>query len=133
MSRTRGGLRRTRRARRARPVQRRGLGRSSWVGATILIAAGLLLLLQDVSAFNLGRWWALLFLIPAAAAGVSAWNAYRAKQQEQALVSLAGGLLSLMLALVFLLEMSIPWTYLWPLLLMAAGGLLLLRQAPLRH
>jgi hypothetical protein len=114
--------------RRAARAERRALRGGNWVGALILIALGVMLLFANYTDFDLGRWWALLLLIPTAGAAVTAWNAYQAQQAGQAAAAVVGGLVSLGLALVFLFDLSVPWHNVWPLLLIAAGAVLLLRQ-----
>jgi uncharacterized membrane protein YhaH (DUF805 family) len=116
--------------RRAARAERRVLRGGSWVGALILIVLGAMLLFANYTDFDLGRWWALLLLIPAVGAAVTAWNAYQAQQTGQAAAAVVGGLVSLGLALVFLFDLNVPWHNVWPLLLVAAGIVLLLRQAP---
>jgi hypothetical protein len=62
-------------------VDRRALrgGRSggAWIGGVVLIALGAMILLQDQVGLALGRWWALLLLVPAAGAFASAWRGYQ--------------------------------------------------------
>lgn len=125
MSQTRSEARQARRAARAR---RRTLRGGPWAGALVLIALGVMLLIEDFTAFALNQWWALLFLIPAAGGWITAWNAYRAGQPRQAMTAFVAGLVCLGLALVFVFEVDLPWTSIWSLLLIAAGASLLLRR-----
>jgi uncharacterized membrane protein YhaH (DUF805 family) len=101
-----------------------------WVVALVLIGLGAMLLVQQYTDFDLGRWWGLLFLIPAVGASISAWNAFRAGEDGQALTALVGALISLGLAATLLFDLALPWRGIWPALLILAGVGLLLRRQP---
>lgn len=114
-----------REARRQRRLARRS---GSWVGGAILIGLGALLLMQQTGALAIGRWWALLIMIPAIAAFVAAWDEFRAAGSvlNGAVIGLlVGGLLLATVAIVFFLDLD--WAWFGPALLLLAGVGLLIR------
>lgn len=73
------------------------------------------------------KWWTIFLIIPAVGALVAAWNAY---QQEghlsgEVVAPLIGGITLLVLATVLIFDFA--WGVLWPLVLIAAGGAVLVR------
>ena len=105
--------------------QARALRGGSWVWGAILIAAGIFLLLQNLTAFSLENWWALLILIPAAGAFANSWRVYQSSKRlsAPARASLIGGILLTMVAAIFLFNLN--WTVVGPILVILAGlGLL---------
>ena len=113
-------------ARRSRLESRREARASrsagTWVGGAVLIALGIILMLQNLAIFDLENWWALFILLPAVGAFGNAWNAYRnagGYLNAQARGSLAGGVLLTMVAAVFLFQLD--WTMLGPVILILAG------------
>jgi hypothetical protein len=98
----------------------------AWVGWAILIAVGILLLLQPLTSFSMENWWALIILIPAAGAFANSWRIYRSSRRlsAPARASLIGGILLTMVAAILLLDLN--WTILGPVLIILAGlGLLI--------
>jgi hypothetical protein len=98
----------------------------AWVGGAVLIAVGVLLLLQTLTSFSLENWWALIILIPAAGAFANSWRIYRSSSRlsASARASLIGGILLTMVTAIFLLDLN--WTVLGPVLIILAGlGLLI--------
>jgi hypothetical protein len=98
-----------------------------WVGGAVLIALGIVFLLQNLGLFYLNNWWALFILIPAFGAFASAWRIYQAAGGHlvaPARGSLFGGLVFTLIALIFLFGLN--WGLLWPiiLILIGAGALL---------
>ena len=95
---------------------------SGWLVGVVLIAVGVVVLLINLdviqAAFN---WWALFILIPALAAFVSAWNAYRedGRLSRRSRGSAMGGLFILTVALIFLLDLN--WGDMWPVFIILAG------------
>jgi hypothetical protein len=101
-----------------------------WIGGAVLIALGLLFLLQNLGTFSMKNWWALFIMIPAVGAFASAWRQYQeAGNRLNAGVrgSLFGGLVLTIVAAAFLLQWS--WGLVGPALLILvrlsvlAGGM----------
>jgi hypothetical protein len=93
----------------------------------VLIALGIIFLLHNSGLFYLNNWWALFIFIPAGGALASAWRAYRVAGNRitpAARGSLTAGLVLTAVALIFLLNLN--WGLVWPVLLIIAGGSLLL-------
>lgn len=94
---------------------------SNWVGGLVLIGLGLVFLLQNLTGAQWGNWWAIFILIPAFWAF---FEAYQVAQSEghwsQRAIGIAiGGLVPLVIALVFLFNMN--WGKIWPVFLILAG------------
>ena len=64
-------------ARREERRAERGSNSTAWIGGIILIALGIIFLLQNVRGIYLNNWWALFILIPALGSFADAWSAYR--------------------------------------------------------
>jgi hypothetical protein len=95
--------------------------RRGWIPGIILIALGLIFLLQNLTNFHLQNWWALFILIPAIGSFATAWNQY---QQAGRLTSasrgpLIGGLVFTLISLIFLLNLD--FSRFWPIFLIIAG------------
>ncbi len=97
------------------------------VGGAILIGLGLMFLYQNFTGWVPGNWWALFILIPA----VASLNQARLLYQQSGTLTpamrgpLTGGLVLLLVALVFLFGLS--WTLFWPAVLVVVGvGMLLI-------
>ena len=103
--------------------------RSGWIVGLILIAMGGLFLLQNLGiAVFVGNWWALFILIPAIAGFSAAWMRYQQDRQftPTVLGLIAGSLVPLTIALIFLFNFS--FGNLWPVLLVVLGVGMLLRS-----
>jgi len=88
--------------------------------AVVLIALGVIFLVQNYTGVELGNWWALFILIPASGALAAAWAAWRAGMHPVAVSGpLVGGLVMLTVAAIFLLELQ--WSRVWPVFLILAG------------
>jgi len=108
----------------------RNSNRGGWIFGLVLIAVGLVFLLQNAGLPVLvGNWWALFILIPAIGAFAAAWTRYEENGQiTPGVVGLAtGGMVPLTIALIFLFNFN--FGYAWPLLLVVLGGGMLLRGA----
>jgi LiaF transmembrane domain len=102
-----------------------------WVGPVVLIVIGIIFLLQNIGVQLPGNWWAVFFLIPAVYSFAGAWKSYRASGGDltmAALGPLIGGVVLLVLALVFLFDLSLNWGVVLPLILIAVGVAALLRS-----
>jgi hypothetical protein len=111
-----------RQARRQARAARRG---GAWVGGAVLIAVGILLLLQTLTSLSLEKWWSLILLIPAAGAFANSWRIYQRSDHLSAAAraSLLGGILLTMVTAIFLLDLD--WTIFGPILIILGGlGLL---------
>lgn len=94
----------------------------TWVGGAILIGLGVMLLLQNYGAFYLRNWWALFILLPAVGAFANAARAFRdsgGHLTSPARASLIGGLVLVLVAAVFLFNLS--WGLLGPAIIILAG------------
>ena len=93
----------------------------AWLGGFVLIALGAIFLLQNLTSWQLNNWWALFILIPAISSLANAWRAYRAKGRLDSGASgaLTAGVIMLLVALVFLLNLS--WGAIWPVFLIVIG------------
>jgi hypothetical protein len=115
------------RRREERRAARGGRSGGAWIGGAILIALGIIFLLQNLGAATLENWWALFILIPAVGAFGNAWRSYQAAGGHltaSARGSLIGGFALTMVAAIFLFNLS--WGLLGPLLIILVGiGLLL--------
>lgn len=100
------------------------------IGALVLIAIGLIFLLQNMGYQLPGNWWALFLLIPAFFSFAGAWKTF---QRAGGVVTMAvvgpliGGLVLLALAVVFLFDLDINWGLVLPAILIALGLAALLR------
>lgn len=113
--------------RRRRDERRISLGAGSWIIGGVLIALGVLLLLQNQGLVNAENWWALFILIPAFGALSAGWRMYQISSNRLT-VGAAGsfivGLLLLAVTAIFLFGLN--WTLLGPALLILAGIALLI-------
>jgi hypothetical protein len=98
-----------------------------WAGGVILIGLGLLLLLQNLGGLQLENWWALFILIPAIGGLGAAWSNYLEagrRVTREVRSSLFGALILILITAIFLF--SLNWFIFGPVLLILAGGGLLL-------
>ena len=105
-------------------------GPHGWVVGAVLIALGVLFLLQNAGFFTMINWWALFILIPAFFAFSNAVTSYQASGRLTAAGrgALTSGIFLTLLTAVFLF--GINFGVYWPLLLIL-GGILLLVNAVL--
>ena len=112
--------------RRRRREERRA-GRMPWLGGVILIALGIIFLLQNFGLPVLDNWWALFILLPAVGAFGNAWRDYQnagGRLTASARWSLIVGLILTIVTAIFLFNLN--WGLLGPVLIILAGlGLLL--------
>jgi hypothetical protein len=88
--------------------------------AGVLIAIGVISLVENYTGLKLGNWWGLLILIPTSAALAAAWSAWRSGMSPAAVSRpLVGGLAMLTIAAIVLLELQ--WSRIWPVFLIVAG------------
>jgi hypothetical protein len=97
-------------------------GAGSWLAGAVLIALGLIFLLQNFGLFYLQNWWALFILIPAFGAFGTAWALYRSNDNRfpiAATGSLVTGVILTLLSLTFLLGLN--FSLIWPFFLVLGG------------
>jgi hypothetical protein len=111
--------------RRAERMHRREMrwssGGGAWVGGTILIVLGVLLLLNNLGFYLPRHWWALFLLIPAFGSFASAWSMYRSAGSATAPVrgAFVGGCILVLLTGLFLIDFE--WGKYWPVILILLG------------
>jgi hypothetical protein len=108
------------------PTRRQRRHSGGWIGGTMLIGLGLILLLQNLTGFSLRNWWALFILLPAAGAFTAAWSNYQEAGRVTSAVraSIFGGSILILVSATFLFGLN--WAIVGPLLLLAAGVAILL-------
>ena len=96
-------------------------GNGAWVGGTILIVLGALLLLNNLGFYLPRHWWAIFLLIPAAGSFASAYSMYRRAGAATAPVrgAIVGGLILVGLTVLFLIDFD--WGKYWPVILILLG------------
>ncbi|HLF28942.1 MAG TPA: hypothetical protein VJG32_21660 [Anaerolineae bacterium] len=97
-------------------------GNPAWVGGVILIVLGLVFLVQNLTGFELGNWWAIFILIPAIGSLATAWRIIQAnggRVTPAARGPLTGGLILITVAAVFLFNLD--WGAIWPVFLIIIG------------
>jgi LiaF transmembrane domain len=104
--------------------QGRSFMTGSWVGGAVLIALGIIFLLQNagVDIPFLRNWWAIFILFPAVSSLSQAWRVYQSNGQRfTSHVSgpVVGGLAMVLVAATFLFGLS--WSLIWPVFLILAG------------
>jgi len=104
--------------------QGRSFSSGSWYGGAILIAVGVVVLLQrvgmDIS--FLRNWWALLLLFPAVGSLVREWRAYQSNGRRftgRVLGAVIGDLALMLVAVILLF--GLRWSVIWPIFLVLAG------------
>jgi hypothetical protein len=116
-------LRRAARAQyRAERRAARYAGGGAFVGGVMLIAFGVIIMLQNMGIVQLHNWWALFILLPAFGSFAAAYGAYRTNGGHlNAMVrgSFMGGLLITAVAMVFLFGLDI--SLFLPVVLIVAG------------
>jgi hypothetical protein len=101
-------------------------GGSPWVVGLVLVAVGVVFLLQNTTGFYLNNWWALFILIPAFSAFGNAVKAYQdsGSFNASARSSMIGGIVLTGIAAVFLFNLDL--VLFGPLMLIIGGAALLL-------
>ncbi len=91
-------------------------------GGAVLVGLGVLLLFQNFSSVTIDRYWALLILIPAVGAFISAWAAFRRagnRLTAWARGSLFTGIILSLLTIIIFFDLD--WQLFGPVLLILAG------------
>ncbi len=96
-------------------------GGGAWVGGTILIVLGVLLLANNLGFYLPRRWWAIFLLIPAFGSFASAYSMYQTAGRATAAVrgAVVGGLILVGLTVLFLIDFD--WGRYWPVILILLG------------
>ena len=103
-----------------RDQMKRRRGGIGW--GLILVAIGVIFLLQNLGALSQHfNWWAIFILAPAVSALSGAWYAFRRSKRFDSTVrsALGGGLIILTVALMFMFDLD--WSQWWPLMLIVPG------------
>ncbi len=100
--------------------------------ALTLIVIGIVFLLRNYLALDIGSWWALFILIPAAAMLARAWERWRDRDDSESVSGpLVSGLLLLTVTAIFLFDLE--WGRIWPVFLILIGlGAVVPRLIPRR-
>jgi len=98
----------------------------NWIAGFVLVALGVVFLLQNLGGFRLHNWWALFILIPAFGSLSAAYRSYQENKRLNAAGrgSLIMGLIFVFVACIFLFSLS--WGLMWPILLVLFGLSLLI-------
>jgi hypothetical protein len=107
---------------RIRRREQRWEGNGGWIGGTILIVLGVLLLARNLGFYLPHNWWALFLLIPAFASFASAWQIYQrygSQVTAGARGAFVGGIILVLLTFMFLIEFD--WGKYWPVILILLG------------
>jgi drug/metabolite transporter (DMT)-like permease len=111
-----------RRDERWRRREERWDGDGAWIGGTILIVLGVILLARNLGYFLPHNWWAVFLLIPAAGSFGSAWSMYQrnGRQMSAAVRGAAvGGVILVLLTFLFFIDFD--WGKYWPVILILLG------------
>jgi hypothetical protein len=95
---------------------------STWIWGLVLIAVGVLFLLQNLQLLpTIGNWWAFFILIPAIASFAGAWALYQrsGRLTRAAVGPLMAGIAILGVAVIFFLDLD--WGRVWPVFLIIFG------------
>lgn len=104
----------------------------SWIGGLLLIGLGAVFLLQNLTGFDLGNWWAVFVLLPGVAALARGYGFFQADRGFSPRVTgsfVGGGVLTL-LGMAFLFDLDLRG--IWPLFLILIGTAILLRRPSAR-
>jgi cadmium resistance protein CadD (predicted permease) len=112
----------------APPARRSPSRYGPWIPGIVLIALGVIFLVQNYLGQQLRNWWALFFVIPAFFALERGYASMRAGRNAEAVGQLIGGIVLVALTAIFLFDL--PFGQLWPIFLILAGvGLLFSRRS----
>jgi hypothetical protein len=96
-------------------------GGGAWIGGAILIAIGLVFLLQRMGYALPTNWWAIFLAVPGIALLVSAWRGYQSDgtSSGSARGGLVGGAILVIIAIA--LFFGVDLGAIWPILLILLG------------
>lgn len=97
------------------------------IGGFVLVLLGIIFLAENLGYPVPDKWWTIFLIIPAIGALFAAWNAYQhdGRWSGEVVAPMIGGITLLVLAAVLIFDFA--WGILWPVVLIAAGGAILLR------
>jgi uncharacterized membrane protein YhaH (DUF805 family) len=100
----------------------------SWIIGLVLILAGAIFLISNLTDMDMGNWWSFFILIPALGSFNHAWENY---QQHGRLTgpgrsALAWGVFFTTLCATFFFDLN--WDYVWPTFLILGGLAILLNS-----
>lgn len=106
-----------------RQERRAARGDNRWIMGAVLVLIGIVLLLQNMNAFVIYNWWALFILLPAFGSLAGAWRLYTNSGEVSAAVigSFTMGLVFLVVAGMFLFNLTANWSVVLPALLILLG------------
>ncbi|HKJ26002.1 MAG TPA: hypothetical protein VJ965_00065, partial [Anaerolineales bacterium] len=102
------------------PKQKKSDPGSAWVGI-VLVLLGIIFFAQQIGDFTFHNWWALFILIPFFSSIGTAFSMWRRDGRFHIGVwsTLYGGLMPLLVALIFLFDLS--WGLYWPVFVIVPG------------
>jgi hypothetical protein len=91
------------------------------VWGLIVVAIGVLFLVQAYTGVGLNNWWALIFFLPTFGAWASAYRLYKIDGRfgAGAWGSFVGGLFPAAIGLIFILDLD--WSKVWPVFIIISG------------
>ncbi|MFL7838186.1 MAG: hypothetical protein ACK2T4_07255 [Candidatus Promineifilaceae bacterium] len=103
------------------PPRSSGRGKTPWMPGLLLIALGVIFLLNNITGFALHNWWALFILIPAFSQFSKAADLLRSEGEFTGKVwsALGGGTILCLVAAAFLFNLN--WNLIWPAFLIIGG------------
>ena len=107
----------------AEPASRYG----AWIPGVVLIALGVIFLIQNYAGVQINNWWALFILIPVFFTVERGYASLRAGRNAEALGQLMGGLVLVALIVIFLFDLE--FGQLWPIFLIIGGITLLISRS----
>jgi len=93
----------------------------------VLIALGVIFLIQNYAGVQINNWWALFILIPVFFTVERGYASLRAGRNAEALGQLMGGLVLVALIVIFLFDLE--FGQLWPIFLIIGGITLLISRS----
>jgi hypothetical protein len=96
-------------------------GNVPWVPGVILVALGLIFLLNNMTSLTINNWWAIFILIPAISQFGKAAHILNSEGEFTGQVwrALGGGVILCLVAAAFLFNLN--WDLIWPLFLIIGG------------
>jgi hypothetical protein len=93
----------------------------NWIIGLVLILAGAIFLISNVTDMDLGNWWSLFILIPAFGSFARAWESYQqhGRLTRSAIGALTWGVFFIILCATFFFDLD--WDYIWPIFLIIGG------------
>lgn len=96
---------------------------NNWIMGAVLIGVGGLLLLRNLTGFELNNWWALFWFIPLGGLLTGIWNQYRTNERINP-GFIIGSVCMILMMTVFLFNLR--WSVMWPAFFIIGGISILL-------